>query len=325
MDPCQKPRLIMTETGFELKAFLREHQEKVNDCLEKILAAFDPERELVQAMRHSLMAGGKRLRPVLAMATAAACGGDVDRVMPAACALEMIHTYSLIHDDLPAMDDDDLRRGKPTCHRRFSEPTAILAGDALLTHAFYILARPHSLFEPVPESDILLELIAMIASAAGVNGMVEGQMLDMQSERQPIHFKENEKTGNTNAMLSHLEYMHRLKTGKMIVASVTAGAVSVKAPLRLRTDLTAFAGNLGLAFQVMDDILNVEGDPEKMGKAAGSDLEREKLTFPALLGVDRSRNYAGHLIDQALEAIARFDGRAEPLRAIARYVVSRDR
>lgn len=325
MDPCQKPRLIMTETGFELKVFLKEHQEKANEGLEKILETFDPERELVQAMRHSLMAGGKRLRPVLAMASAAACSGDIDRVMPAACALEMIHTYSLIHDDLPAMDNDDLRRGKPTCHRQFSEPTAILAGDALLTHAFYILVRPNRLFDPVPEPDILLELIALIASAAGVNGMVEGQMLDMQSERQPRHFKKNEKTGNTDALLAHLEYMHRLKTGRMIVASVLAGAVSVRAPRGLRKNLAVFAGHLGLAFQVMDDILNVEGDPEKMGKAAGSDMERDKLTFPALLGVDRSRIYAGDLIDQALEAIARFDGRADPLRAIARYVVSRDR
>jgi len=276
-------------------------------------------------MRHSLMAGGKRLRPVLAVASARACGKDDRLALPAACALEMIHTYSLIHDDLPAMDDDDLRRGKPTCHKKFSEPTAILAGDALLTHAFYILAYPHDLFDPVPESGILLEQIALIASAAGVNGMVEGQMLDMLAETQMVHFMDDHETGNKKALLGHLEFMHGLKTGKMIMASVASGAVSAGASSHLKEALSVYAARLGLAFQVMDDILNVEGDPEKMGKAAGSDEQRDKLTFPAVLGLNRSRIFAGQLIEQALEAIARFDGRADPLRAIARYVISRDR
>jgi geranylgeranyl diphosphate synthase type II len=315
----------MTDKNFDLTLFLREHRQRVNACLEKILSAFDSQRELVQAMRHSLMAGGKRLRPVLAIASARACGGDIDPVLPAACALEMIHTYSLIHDDLPAMDDDDLRRGKPTCHKKFSEPTAILAGDALLTHAFQILSCPQDLFDPVPESGILLEQIALIASAAGVNGMVEGQMLDMQSERQMKHVIDNTKIGNKDALLDHLEYMHTLKTGKMIVASVAAGAVSAGASRQLKQDLSVYAARLGLAFQVMDDILNVEGDPERMGKAAGSDRQKEKLTYPAVLGLNRSRIFAGQLIDKAFEAIVRFDGRADPLRAIARYVISRDR
>jgi geranylgeranyl diphosphate synthase type II len=290
-----------------------------------MLAVFDPQRELVQAMRHSLMAGGKRLRPVLAMASARACGGDVDQVLPVACALEMIHTYSLIHDDLPAMDDDDLRRGKPTCHKKFSEPTAILAGDALLTHAFYILAHPRGLFDPVPDSGILLEQIALIASAAGVDGMVEGQMLDMQAETQMMHFMDNHEIGNKKVLLDHLETMHGLKTGKMIMASVASGAVSAGASSDLKENLSVYAARLGLAFQVVDDILNVEGDPEKMGKTAGSDRQRDKLTFPAVLGLNRSRTFAGQLIEQSLAAIARFDGRADPLRAIARYVISRDR
>jgi geranylgeranyl diphosphate synthase type II len=315
----------MTDSRFDLSLYLEEQRLRVNGCLERILGAFDPERELVQAMRHSLMAGGKRLRPVLAMASARACGGEVERVLPAACALEMIHTYSLIHDDLPAMDDDDLRRGKPTCHKKFSESTAILAGDALLTHAFYILAHPHDLFDPVPESGILLEQIALIATAAGVNGMVEGQMLDMQAEKQMMHFIENNDMGNKQALLGHLEFMHGLKTGKMIMASVASGAVSAGISSDLRQDLSVYAARLGLAFQVVDDILNVEGDPEKMGKAAGSDRQRDKLTFPAVLGLNRSRVFAGQLIEQALEAIVRFDGQADPLRAIARYVVSRDR
>ena len=325
MDLFQRPRLIMSDKGFDLPLFLREQRLRVNGCLENILAALDSQRELVQAMRHSLMAGGKRLRPVLAMTSARACGGDVGQVLPAACALEMIHTYSLIHDDLPAMDDDDLRRGKPTCHKKFSEPTAILAGDALLTHAFYILAHPHGLFDPVPESDVLLEQIALIASAAGVNGMVEGQMLDMQAETQMAQFMDDHETGNKQALLEHIENMHGLKTGKMIMASVAAGAVSAGASSRVKQDLSLYAARLGLAFQVVDDILNVEGDPEKMGKAAGSDQQRDKLTFPAVLGLDRSRSFSGQLIEQALEAIARFDGRADPLRAIARYVISRDR
>jgi geranylgeranyl diphosphate synthase type II len=315
----------MTDSRFDLSLYLEEQRLRVNGCLERILGAFDPERELVQAMRHSLMAGGKRLRPVLAMASARACGGEVERVLPAACALEMIHTYSLIHDDLPAMDDDDLRRGKPTCHKKFSESTAILAGDALLTHAFYILAHPHDLFDPVPESGILLEQIALIATAAGVNGMVEGQMLDMQAEKQMMHFIENNDMGNKQALLGHLEFMHGLKTGKMIMASVASGAVSAGASSDLKENLSVYAARLGLAFQVVDDILNVEGDPEKMGKAAGSDRQRDKLTFPAVLGLNRSRVFAGQLIEQALEAIVRFDGQADPLRAIARYVVSRDR
>lgn len=309
----------MNAPFFDLTAFLKEHRDIVDRCLEKVLSSFDPERELVRAMRHSLMAGGKRLRPVLALASARACGKDIKLALPAACALEMIHTYSLIHDDLPAMDDDDLRRGKPTCHKKFCESTAILAGDALLTHAFYILSRPQDFFDLVPESDTLLELTAVIAMAAGINGMVEGQMLDMQSE----NHQENKR--NKDSLLDHLKYMHELKTGKMIAASVAAGAVSVNAPVCLKTDLAAYAGHLGLAFQVMDDILNVEGDPEKMGKAAGSDLRRDKLTFPAILGLDRSKSFAQQLIDQALGAIDRFDSQADPLRAIARYVINRDR
>jgi geranylgeranyl diphosphate synthase, type II len=325
MDPVLKRPLTMNETVFDLTGYLTDHRDRVNQCLEKILAPFDQKRELVRAMRHSLMAGGKRLRPVLALAAARACGGDANRALPAACALEMIHTYSLIHDDLPAMDDDDLRRGKPTCHKQFSESTAILAGDALLTHAFYVMSHPHGLFDPVPEPEILLELSAMISAAAGINGMVEGQMLDMQSEKQPSHVCDNGDFGNKDDLLAHLTYMHGLKTGKMIAASVSAGALSVNAPDSLKKDLSVYAVHLGLAFQVMDDILNVEGDPEKMGKAAGSDQKRDKLTFPAILGLERSKIYAGQLIDQALGAIARFGSEADPLRAIARYVIRRDR
>lgn len=309
----------MTDPAFDLCAFLEEQRDFVNSYLEKILGSFDPGLELIQAMRHSLMAGGKRLRPVLALASARACGGDARLALPAACALEMIHTYSLIHDDLPAMDDDDLRRGKPTCHKKFSESTAILAGDALLTHAFYILCQPHVLFDKVPDSGVLLKLGALISLAAGVNGMVEGQMLDMQSESQPFG------KWNKNELLEHLIKIHALKTGRMISASVAAGAVSVGAPENFQKDLSVYADHLGLAFQVMDDILNVAGDPDKMGKATGSDLQRDKLTFPAILGLDRSTIFARDLVDKALAALSGFDCQADPLRAIAGYVISRDR
>ncbi|MFN2356607.1 MAG: polyprenyl synthetase family protein [Desulfotignum sp.] len=309
----------MNDHSCNLPAFLQEHQALVNTRLEKILGQFDFNRELVQAMTHSLMAGGKRLRPVLAMASARACGGDVLLALPAACALEMIHTYSLIHDDLPAMDDDDLRRGLPTCHKKFGEATAVLAGDALLTHAFYILSCPHALFEPVPEPENLLELIAIISEAAGVNGMVEGQVLDMQSDCK------NTKQGNKAGLLDHLTHIHALKTGRMICASVASGAVSVDAPDDFKQHLAEYAVNVGLAFQVMDDILNVQGDPKKMGKAAGSDAVKNKLTFPAIMGVKGSIAYAKKLTDGALEALEIFNGNADPLRAIAGYVINRDR
>ncbi len=310
----------MNDSVFNLKTFLAEHQVLVNTHLKKILQTLESDRELVQAMTHSLMAGGKRLRPVLALASARACGKDFTLALPAACALEMIHTYSLIHDDLPAMDDDDLRRGKPTCHKIFGEATAMLAGDALLTHAFTILAHPCDLFDPVPEPQNLLDLVAVISRAAGVNGMVEGQMLDMMHSVRKIKDK-----GNKPQLLDHLKDIHALKTGQMILASVVSGAVSVNAPDHLRLPLEIYASHVGLAFQVMDDILNVQGDPEKMGKAAGSDILKDKLTFPAVMGLDRSKAYAKKLTDQAKDALDRFDGNADPLRAIAGYVTNRDR
>ena len=309
----------MSDPVFDLHSFLAERQSLVQVYLKKVLQAFDADRKLIKAMTHSLMAGGKRLRPVLALASARACGKNAALALPCACALEMIHTYSLIHDDLPAMDDDDLRRGKPTCHRQFGEATAILAGDALLTHAFTVLADPYDLFDPVPEQKNLLELVAVISRAAGVNGMVEGQMLDMHPDT------ENNEMGNKPVSLDHLKNIHALKTGQMILASVVCGAVSVNAPARLRKQLEVYASLVGLAFQVMDDILNVQGDPEKMGKPAGSDALKDKLTFTAVMGLDQSRVYAKQLTDQAIGALDMFDDNADPLRAIAGYVINRDR
>lgn len=312
----------MNNFSFDLSTYLKENKFLVESCLTKILNQFDQSRELVQAMTHSLMAGGKRLRPVLALAAAKACGGNPLTALPACCAIEMIHTYSLIHDDLPAMDDDDLRRGLPTCHKKFSEATAILAGDGLLTHAFYILTRP-ALFEFYPDKKALLELVILISDAAGVNGMVEGQMMDMQSQSQ-----ENKNAlgtmGNKVALLDHLKKIHGLKTGRMICVSVEAGALSVGADSEKLLSLKCYADNIGLAFQVMDDILNVEGDPKILGKAIGSDALHDKMTFPRILGLDESKIYAKQLVDTALTAIDGFDKNADPLRGIAQYIIDRD-
>ncbi|MBC2704379.1 polyprenyl synthetase family protein [Desulfobacula sp.] len=298
---------------FNLKQYLTEKQELVNRFLNLILQQFNQKHELVMAMDHSLMAGGKRLRPVLSMAAAQACGKDFLIALPACCAIEMIHTYSLIHDDLPAMDNDDLRRGLPTCHKKFCEATAILAGDALLTHAFNIMSQPEQVFKLYPDSQTRIKLISKISQAAGIQGMVEGQMLDMQS------FQPKQKND-----LDHLNKIHALKTGKMITVSVEAGALSAGADPETIEKLIVYADKIGLAFQVVDDILNIEGDPEIMGKAAGSDALNEKMTFPAVIGLDESKKYAEKLIDDAIEAISNFDEAATPLRAIAGYIINRN-
>jgi geranylgeranyl diphosphate synthase type II len=313
----------MNEFSFDLIRYLQTNKTLVEDSLKKVFTQLDPNRELIQAMSHSLKAGGKRLRPILGIAAAQACGGNPLTALPACCAIEMIHTYSLVHDDLPGMDDDDLRRGVPTCHKKFSEATAILAGDALLTHAFYILTRPETIFEFYPDRSTLLELVARISLAAGVIGMVEGQMLDMQALGLG---KKNaaQNTGNKQALLDHLKKIHGLKTGRMICVSVEAGALSVEAGSRELGCLTRYADNIGLAFQVMDDILNVEGDPDIMGKAIGSDALHEKMTFPAIIGLEDSKAYARQLVDRSLTALEGFDKSADPLRAIARYIIDRD-
>jgi geranylgeranyl diphosphate synthase type II len=256
------------------------------------------------------MAGGKRIRPILCLAAAETTDGDPQEVMPAACALEMIHTYSLIHDDLPAMDDDDIRRGQPACHKAFDEATAILAGDALLTLAFQMLSS--IAVNNRQQAAKWLRVIQLISRAAGYCGMIQGQMLDMAAEKRRF-------------TLDELKSMHRLKTGALIEASVCCGAelVGVK-PTQIQM-LETYAQNIGLAFQVIDDILNVEGDPEIMGKAVGTDERRRKTTYPALLGLADSKAFAAQLIDNALVALETFDQKADPLRAIARYICERNR
>ncbi|MBU8910990.1 MAG: polyprenyl synthetase family protein [Desulfobacterales bacterium] len=303
----------MNNMDFNLEKYLMEKQELVNQHLKLILQQFNQKHELIMAMDHSLMAGGKRLRPVLSMAAAQACKKNFLIALPASCAIEMIHTYSLIHDDLPAMDNDDLRRGLPTCHKKFCEATAILAGDALLTHAFNIISQPEQVFKIYPDVQTRIKLIAKISQAAGIKGMIQGQMLDMQSYQ-----------SQQRDSLTHLKKIHALKTGRMITASVEAGAVSVDADAETIKKLITYADKIGLAFQVVDDILNIEGDPEIMGKTVGSDALNDKMTFPAIIGLDESKKYAKKLIDDAIETISKFDETAIPLRAIANYIINRN-
>jgi geranylgeranyl diphosphate synthase type II len=295
----------------DLKAYLTAKAELINRELAACLPDGDSQSRVVAAMRHSLMAGGKRVRPVLCMAAAEAVGGNAEATMPAALALEMIHTYSLIHDDLPALDDDELRRGQPTCHTYFDEATAILAGDALLTLAFEVLAK-HGEHQSPADAGIWLEVAARIAAAAGYGGMVEGQMRDLGAEGRRLTLEE-------------LRALHALKTGRLLQAAVISGAMIAKADGDQLIALEAYGGHIGLAFQVADDLLNVTGDPKKMGKAVGTDADRQKNTYPALLGLEASKRYADQLVADALKAIACFDTKADPLRAIARYIVDRKR
>lgn len=299
--------------NFDLQQYLNEKRAVLNQYLKAILQQFDQSRELIRAMDYSLMAGGKRVRPILSMAAAQACGRDFLYALPACCAIEMIHTYSLIHDDLPAMDNDDLRRGKPTSHKKFSHATAILTGDALLTHAFHIISEPEDIFEKFPDYKTRIKLISIISQAAGTQGMIEGQMMDIQSSK-----PEPEDS------LQHLRQIHTLKTGKMINVSVQAGALSVGADIKTIDSLLIYADKIGLAFQVADDILNIEGDSKIMGKASGSDALNEKMTFPSVIGLDDSKKYAEKLIKDALDSLSLFDESANPLREIAKYIINRD-
>ncbi|MDX1708826.1 MAG: polyprenyl synthetase family protein [Desulfobacterales bacterium] len=295
---------------FDLKTYLKHKSRLINGALNAILKTTDTPDRLLKAMTYALLAGGKRIRPILCLAAAETVDGDPQDVMPAACALEMIHTYSLIHDDLPAMDDDDMRRGQPTCHKAFDEATAILAGDALLTLAFQMLSSM-ALDQP-QQAAKWLRAIHLISRAAGYCGMIQGQMLDMASEKRRF-------------TLDELKSMHRLKTGALIEASVCCGAELVGVNDTQIQMLEKYAQNIGLAFQVTDDILNVEGDPEIMGKAVGTDQRRRKSTYPALLGLAESKEFAAQLVDDALGALESFDQKADPLRAIARYIRERNR
>ncbi len=297
---------------FDIKKFLRQKQEIVVQALDELmLPAKGVFADHIEAMRYSLFVGGKRVRPILCLAAGSAVGGDPDiefRLLPVACALECIHTYSLIHDDLPAMDDDDLRRGSPTCHKKFGEAEAILAGDGLLTYAFDLLSDPSH--ERGLSGLARLAIIQTIARAAGSLGMVGGQALDMAAEGKQIEF-------------DHLRTIHRSKTGALITASVLAGAIGGGADTDQLADMRRFGDSIGLAFQIVDDLLDVISTTEELGKTAGSDAAQNKATYPAFFGVDRTRALAEEAVSQSLAALERFDERADPLRALARYIVDR--
>lgn len=293
----------------DLNAYLKEYRARVDEALDSYLPGEDLlPASLHKAMRYSTFAAGKRIRPILMMAACEAVGGAVDVVMPAACAMEMIHTYSLIHDDLPAMDDDDFRRGRPTCHKVFGEALAILAGDALLTEAFILLSQLGA--DQAVSLDVARRATAQIARCAGSMGMVGGQVVDMDSEGKAID-------------IATLEYIHTRKTGALILASVETGALLGGATPEQVDALGRYAKAAGLAFQVADDILDIVGDQALLGKDVGSDQERGKATYPALLGLDAARDRARELRDVALNSLSCFDERAEPLRSIAHYIVDR--
>jgi len=280
--------------------FLTEKAKKTEHALaEHVEAWHDAPDILRDAVRYSLFAGGKRLRPALALGAAEIISGDDAAALPAACAIEMIHTYSLIHDDLPAMDNDDLRRGKPTLHKVHGEAIAILAGDALLTMAFDVLSRTKD-----------LRVIQEVAWAAGVGGMVGGQVLDLQSERKEIS-------------LDELRHLHACKTGALIRVSVRCGALLAEANEEQLEALTRFGEHLGLAFQIADDILDVTGEEDLLGKPIGSDEAKQKSTYPALVGLDRARQFAEEAANSAAEALTPFGPEADNFRALPRFVVER--
>ena len=307
----------MGKTRMDLKKYLREKKEIVDSALEK----YFPDRRgsaaegvsptsLHTAIRYSLFAGGKRIRPILSMAAFEAVGGEGNEILPFACALEMIHTYSLIHDDLPALDNDDYRRGQLTCHKAFGEAIGILAGDALLTEAFRLMTK-RSMGGLSPRDGQILDVIHEVAQAAGMQGMVGGQVLDIESE-------------GKEANLPTVEYIHTHKTGAMILVSVRAGAKLGGGDEGALRALTRYGEGIGLAFQIADDILNVEGKATLLGKKTGSDLSKGKATYPSVLGLEESKRRARELVELAVDAIHSFGSEAQPLREIAWFIVSRE-
>ncbi|WP_419799707.1 MAG: polyprenyl synthetase family protein [Terasakiella sp.] len=291
----------------DLKVALQEQAEDVDKVLDDLLLEPEgPEAQVVKAMRYSALGGGKRVRPFLVMASSRLFGVSEASALRVAAALEMVHCYSLIHDDLPAMDDDDLRRGRPTCHIEYDEATAILAGDALLTLAFEVLADE----ETHPSPSVRCALVGELAKASGMNGMVGGQMIDLMAETRELGIPE-------------ITRLQRLKTGALIVFACKAGGILGKAEELKMHALRNYGHDLGLAFQIADDLLDVEASEEETGKKVGKDAERGKATFVSLLGVERAREQAQMLSKQACRHLDVFDCDTELLRAMAQYVVNR--
>jgi farnesyl diphosphate synthase len=292
-----------------LSYLMQTYRERVEHALARWLPATDiiPQR-LHEAMRYVTLDGGKRIRPILVYASGAALGVDPKRLDGPACAIELIHAYSLVHDDLPAMDNDDLRRGKPTCHIQFDEATAVLAGDALQSLAFHILAHDPDM---VNDAQRRLEMIDTLALASGSRGMAGGQAIDLASVGREL-------------TVAELEDMHIHKTGALIRASVKLGALSrLDADLDSLDKLDRYAKCIGLAFQIRDDVLDVESDTDTLGKTQGSDAQRNKPTYPSLLGIQEANLLAGELVNEALDSLSHLNQQAEPLRELARYIIER--
>jgi geranylgeranyl diphosphate synthase, type II len=292
-----------------LQEYLAERRILVDKALDEMVPAEDNEPSVLhRAMRYSLFAGGKRIRPILAFAAGEVAGEAPAGLLPLAVAIECVHTYSLIHDDLPAMDNDDLRRGKPTAHKTFGEATAILAGDALLTLAFDLLSSPHAV--RTYRADRLLQAMKEVAHAAGSQRLIAGQVMDMLCEGRTV----NEDT---------VDYIVRNKTGALIRASLTSGAILGGGSDEQVFLLGKFGENLGAVFQIRDDLLDLEGDPKSLGKNVNKDRQRGKATYPALLGRERAKRMMQELVDTAIERVRPLGAKAEPLVALARYVVER--
>jgi len=296
-----------------------EFRKIVEEGFERYLAPSDdcPAR-LRESIRYSVEAGGKRLRPVMVLLACEACGGDPTDAIPAAVAIEFIHTYSLIHDDLPAMDNDDLRRGRPTNHKQFDEATAILAGDGLLTLAFEIVARE------IKPAEVAVACVVDLASAAGIEGMVGGQMADLQGERPEIADAAQAGTDDQSRKIAQLEAIHLRKTGRLLRSALTMGGRIAKADKNTIEMLDHFGKCIGLAFQIADDLLDITGDAAKMGKGVRKDAELGKLTYPGLWGLEESRRRARSLIDEACRSIEPLGDRGLRLEALARFVLERD-
>jgi geranylgeranyl diphosphate synthase, type II len=292
--------------SFDLMSYLHQRRKIVEAALDASIEVVYPEK-IYEAMKYSLMAGGKRLRPILCLATCELTGGTVEMAMPTACSLEMIHTMSLIHDDLPAMDNDDYRRGKPTNHKVYGEDIAILAGDGLLAYAFeYVVEQTQGVH---PER--LLKVVSRLGRAVAATGLVGGQVVDLDSE------------GETNITLEKLTFIHTHKTGALLEASVVSGAELASADRSTLDKLTQYSRNIGLAFQIIDDVLDITATCEELGKTAGKDLEAKKATYPSLWGIDESRRQAQQLVQAAKAMLADYGDKALPLMAIADYITER--
>jgi geranylgeranyl diphosphate synthase, type II len=307
-NPAEKNPIAKSQdrSSFDLAAYLSGQQVQVEAALDASIALTYPEK-IYEAMRYSLMAGGKRLRPILCLATCDLIGGTAEMAMPTACALEMIHTMSLIHDDLPAMDNDDYRRGKLTNHKVYGEDIAILAGDGLLAYAFEFIAAQT---RQVP-ADRVLKVIAKLGRAVGAAGLVGGQVVDLECE------------GKSDVTLDTLTFIHRHKTGALLEACVVCGAILANAAEAEVQRLSRYAQNIGLAFQIIDDVLDITATQEELGKTAGKDLQAQKATYPSIWGIEESLRQANQLISDAKAELASYGDKAKPLMAIADYITAR--